>query len=584
MLPIKRCIMSELTYSELNVEAFPEGEYSIIWYNNINKYKSKTRDYFVKLVLENIQTGELKALDRNIKEIPALPLGSIIMNKKLTLQKQGELYNFTFQLNNPQQLIKVPSKFFQEPIEYFKKLDRKKISLSNGNEYSVGYHSSSQQGLLLLSEDRSVFFPSYVIAQYFYFRSSSLIKQIMSYQHKHGDAVKGLYRSIERDEYGNTKILLLPGSSPDDAPEILRFSEINPYGNKLFHQIYNDLVDSHLKNKKFYEEKGWGYPYNSAVLRTNFPVLGNINMTFRGIQLTNNEYLALEIIQENSVYPFDTLTIFRESPKRKDKIIPEGMITTNRFRSQDITKNVNDLTPNTMFEHIQVSNDAQEDGRMDLKDKRIVYEKIKIESDAELTKITEDINAPVNLNSDHEESNGDDRTTQINPSYDGDILESTNVDREVPDLDDFKIMLYYASQQYENFSYTLSSHMTMPVPGKKGKKQWIRAYLTTGERRSYMTATINYQGKMYCAIEIEKDPRIIRASTLILRMDDFSKVPDDLIRSILLNYVEMERHWLYGIEPDNYSSATLMHPRDTKEDSINKWTDRFIIALQAINK
>jgi hypothetical protein len=236
-----------------------------------------------------------------------------------------------------------------------------------------------------------------------------------------------------------------------------------------------------------------------------------------------------------------------------------------------------------MFEHIQVSNDVQEDGRMDLKDKRILYEKIKIESDAELTKITEDINSPVNLNSDHDESNGDDRTTQINPTYEGDILESTNVDREVPGLDDFKIMLYYASQRYENFSYTLAPHMTMPVPGKKGKKQWVRAYLTTGERRSYITAIINYQGRMYCAIDIEKDSRIIRVSTLILKMDDFSKVSDDLIRLILLNYVEMERCWLYGIEPNTYSSATLMHPRDTREDSINKWANRFIGTLDEMN-
>lgn len=574
--------MPETNYSDLILEAFPEGEYSVSWYNNINKYPSNSRDYFIKLVLENLLTGDVKVLDRNIKEIPAISLGSIIKNKRLTLQKIGDLYNFSFKILHPYQIEKIPSKYFKDTVKYFQGINIK-TTLSNGNQYNTGFHNASQQGLSLTSEERTVFFPSYAIAQYFYFRSASLIKQVMSYQHKHGDAVKGLYRNIDRDENGNTKILLLPGSSPDDAPEIVRFSELNPYGNKLFHQIYKDLVDSHLKNKKFHEDQHWPYRFSSAILKTNFPVLGNINMTFRGIQLSENEYLALEIIQENSVYPFEALSIFRESPKRKDKIIPEGVVG-NRFRAQNITNNVNELTPNTMFENIKVTNDVQEDGRMDLKDKKIVYEKIKSESESELTKTTQDTNTLVSLNSNHEESNGDQHTTQINPTYGGEITESTDVDREVPDLDDFKIMLYDAAQRYQNFSYTLSNSMTLPVPGKKGKKKWIRAYLTTGLQRSYLTATINYNHCMYCAIEIEKDPRIIRASTLIISMDDFSKVPDDLIRSILLNYVEMERHWLYGIEPDNYSSATLMHPKDTKEGLINKWTDRFIDVLKALNK
>ena len=85
----------DLNYSELKIDTLPTGEYSVVWYNNINQYPSKQRDYYVKLILQNLSTQELKIIDRNIKEIPALALGSIFRDKQLSgdrlfLNKQGK--------------------------------------------------------------------------------------------------------------------------------------------------------------------------------------------------------------------------------------------------------------------------------------------------------------------------------------------------------------------------------------------------------------------------------------------------------------------------------------------------------------
>lgn len=40
----------DLNYSELKIETLSKGEYSVVWYNNINQYPSKQRDYYIKSV------------------------------------------------------------------------------------------------------------------------------------------------------------------------------------------------------------------------------------------------------------------------------------------------------------------------------------------------------------------------------------------------------------------------------------------------------------------------------------------------------------------------------------------------------
>ena len=327
----------DLNYSELKIDTLPTGEYSVVWYNNINQYPSKQRDYYVKLILQNLSTQELKIIDRNIKEIPALALGSIFRDKQLSGDRIGIYFDFTFNVQKPQNTSSIASELFNIPDSYFGKLNTQ-IPLSDGHIYNAAFHSKNQQGIHISSNGKTVFFPAYVITQYFYFRSASMIKQIMSEDSKYQDAVHGLYKTIEIDAGGHAKITLNPGASTDDAPEIVRFSrEIDPYANKLFHQIQNDLIASHLKNKTFYEQKGWPYKFNTSILKAFFPFTGNVDMTLRGIELDENYYLALEIIEENSVYPFETLTIFREDPNGGRPI--EEKKVTKKKKSNNTTKN-----------------------------------------------------------------------------------------------------------------------------------------------------------------------------------------------------------------------------------------------------
>lgn len=334
--------LNNLNYNGLTIEAFPEGEYTVDWYNNISQNLLDPCNYYIKLVLRNTTTNEIKVIDCNIETIPNFSLGSIIKDKQHTSQKIGKLYNFSFLLTNPQTIQNIPSKYFNEHIQYFNGLNRI-ISLSNSQQYNLGFHSSTQYGISLTNEGNTVFFPAYVIAQYFYFRSRSLIDRVLPCFKTHADAVKSLYTELYTYGDGDIEITLPSHISPNDAPEIMRFNELNSYGATMFQRIYIDLAMMQLKNKAHYAQKGWAFQYNSAALKVYFPILGNINMTFRGVMLADNEYLALEIIQENSAFPFDKLTVYKESLIQKNRVTYEGVFT-KYCRAQNITHQVTDLT------------------------------------------------------------------------------------------------------------------------------------------------------------------------------------------------------------------------------------------------
>ncbi|HEX5330625.1 Tn7-like element transposition protein TnsE [Sulfuricurvum sp.] len=567
--------MDEFNYNDLTIENIPTGEYLLVWPNNINKYPTNTRDYFATLALKNLLTGELQTIKRNIKEIPALPLGTIIRDRKVTTEKVGELYNFNMAVMDTQTSINLSPDFFTKTNSYFSGLNTK-IPTANGHLYNLEHHSKSQYGIELTKEENTVFFPAYVIAQYFYFRSASLIKQLMSATHVHGDAIRSLYKKIVVDATGNMSVLLSPGASPEDAPEIVRFAT-EPYANEMFHRIYTDLADSNMKNKAFHEKRNWSYPYNTASLQCYFPFAADVDITFRGVKLKENYYLALEIIQENSVYPFEKLTIYTEHAKRKNCVVPVGRIN-KKFRTQNITKNVTNLTPNSKFENIKVANGTEEDGRTDLIDKIIRHETIIVESDKDPRTIFENSEEGANLNSNHEEASGDENTVQMNPAF-----TDLEIKRETPGLDDFRSMLFQASEDFEEFSYLLPKVLPLPQKPEEdtSRKKWLRALLVDNETpRAYIVAVIHYNDCTYTVIDIEKDDRIPRASTLILRMDDYTKIPDNIVLSILTNYVREGRSWLHDMTPDNYTSTTLTHPQDSSKEAIKRWAKRLVDTLK----
>ena len=182
------------------------------------------------------------------------------------------------------------------------------------------------------------------------------------------------------------------------------------------------------------------------------------------------------------------------------------------------------------------------------------------------------------MSSDHEESDGDDGTAQMNPAY----KDLEHPDRETPGLEAFKKMLAAAQETYEGFSYNMHIfHCPLKNDSIISRKKWRRAFLEdNGTRRAYIVASITYNTKKFCAIDIERDVRLPRASTLILSMNDSSDVPQSIISSIMNNYIRENQSWLYRMSLDNFQHTTLKHPHNSTNEAIGRWADRLITLLE----
>lgn len=143
-------------YSELKIENLPEGEHVLLWNNNINQYPSKQRDYYIKLILQNLDTQELKTIDRHIKEIPALPLGSIFRDKQLSEDRIGIYFDFSFNVQKPQNTSSIASELFNIPDSYFGKLNNQ-IPLPESHIYNAAFHSKNQQGIHISSNGKTFY-------------------------------------------------------------------------------------------------------------------------------------------------------------------------------------------------------------------------------------------------------------------------------------------------------------------------------------------------------------------------------------------------------------------------------------------
>lgn len=232
-----------MKYSDFTIDNLPDGEYVVVWFNNINHFKIKTQDYFIVFVVKNLQTNEFRIMYRNVKESPEISLGSIIYNKTVTSKTVGE--EFTSIMNIPMHNIGFTMK--RERPDFY--VNEKYFSLPNEvvltqNIYKLLRRSSEQRLLEYTdTEGNTILFPSYVIAQYYYYRSSSMSKQVMARYSVNETALEGLYESAKVDKEGNASIVLKPNASGRDGAEIFRFA-VDEYAKNNFKRIYIDLAKS----------------------------------------------------------------------------------------------------------------------------------------------------------------------------------------------------------------------------------------------------------------------------------------------------------------------------------------------------
>lgn len=566
--------MFKQTFNDLTSKDLPDGEYLIHWPNNIYKHPSKPRDYFIKIALKNLATKEFLTIDRNISELPAIFLGGIIRNKRLTTEKTGRTFTFSFNITETQKLVRIPDLYFLGENWYF---PNKNISTNSyGEEYELGFYNSVQKGIELKRGQATVFFPSYVITQYFYMRADRFTRQLLSDDAKYTDLVAGLYSNIKVHPNNEVDILTLPDLNKH-AAEIVRFA-LDSYANQCFNNFYKNLFQSQLKYRQRYDHGNNSLNTSMATLSCYFPVLGDIDISFRGIKLSENYYLAFEILQENSTYPFKTLhKIIHEDPDKKHAASP-GDNEKPPVKIKEVGNKLNRKTPNSKFFSANLSNGIIKDSRAGLTTTFIDTKKISKESEKGDSRVFEKTGEQINLSSDHEESSGDTDTVHATPEF-----QLPDEHKIPPGLEEFRKMILEASaasKRFAGFTYSINE-LDFPETFDDNENICLRTLLTDNKtRRRYLVTQIDYQGQSFTAIDLQKDRRLPMISILLLKRNDGLPVSENIIHMILQSFARTKKTWLEGIEQDELIYMPLKHAQTRDEHSISLWAKRFQKALK----
>jgi len=573
-----------MLYSNLTLDGIPNGNYELIWYNNINRYKNQSQDYFISFVIRNLDTKNLEIIYRNIKEIPAIPLGSIIENKRFTGKVIGEEYTRVINIpeHNEYTRIKQQGISVYTSEIYFNYQEQHTIS-TNNKTYKLLDRSQEQTLLEYKDIDGNIIlFPSYVIAQYFYCRTASMIKQLMASNLKYSDAIKGLYKDTTIDEEGNATITLLPGAKGTDGAEIFRFAK-QQYANNMFHRVYQDLAASSQKIKTALKKKNFTPQYNTAVLSAFFPFYGSTHIRFRGKILSDNRILVLEIIAEDSNYPFESLTIYREHKKFNDKLVQIGKVQ-NKFKAK-VTEFMSNKNPNHSYEDVEVKSKPREDGRIGLRDKEIDYKSLDVDEEAESYKTAEKVDQSVDISSNEAEYSGNLETAQANTETGATEEPDDWHTTERPGLEDFLLMLQEAQIINDDFEYTVNDQLMCPQKpsNDRSRKKWLKALMSDNQTpRAYSYTNVELNNRYACVIDVERDSRVEGLSVLIIAMHDNTPISDSLIEKIMTDFVRESGTWLKKITPNSFNYKKIKHPANITEESIRKWATRLLNVLNDI--
>lgn len=585
--------MTTTNYSALHLDNFPAGKHTILWYNHINHFRKTSQDYHIALVLKNLETGELQINYRNLKEIPALSLGAIVENQRLSHETIGKHYSLLLSIPQHSASTKMRQQkqefFLQQPYFSF---EGNETIMTDERTYKL-LDRSKEQGFLEYQDEsgRNILFPAYVVAQYYYYRSASMIAQVMAYTLKDNNRVKGLYKNCSCDDAGNASIILHPGAANKDAPEIFRFA-ISDYASMMFHRIYSDLAKSSQMIKERLEKHHISSTHNTGVLSAFFPFHGLSVMRIRGEELADGSILALEIIEENSPYPFENLTVFREHKKYNERLLQMGKI--QKKLSAKITEHLNSKRPDQQFDDVTVMATKKQDGRLDLANKDIEYQIIKLNEEAESFKTVDKTSDEADLASDMASYNGDQNTAQANvqikidpskPESDEENEEDEE-QKDRPGLDDFFYMLQITTDSTPSFSYIVEQYENLPKKpkGDRSKKKWLSAYLADNTTsRRYAAAQIQYNGRNVFVIDVERDSRVEGLSVIIIAMSDNSPIQEKTIYDIMVDLVKENSSWLHNITIPGLIHKTIIHPSNNAEDSIKNWSNRLLNAIKTID-
>lgn len=574
---------------DLSFDEIPPGKWEVFAYTYMYFIG---KDVILHLVLKNLNEGspQFEYISINIKSLNAYPLSRIIENKKLsTTQTNYEVIEADFDLakcEDRQPAGNIPSlnivlNEIPEQLEY------------RGKKFSVRKAFARQWFISVrdLNTKRIFYFPEYEICRCFYYTSASMIRALLK-----GTSLTSLYKGQPKldSNTGKAEIQLNYSTNNNDAPNIFRFA-INDYSFDQWILTKARIAANKAILKEECLKYGSAYNYEKTFLGGNFPIQDCVHMKLTCRQISETEYMALFINEENSLYPFDELTIIREkaSNEGKDKPITiKNKVPPDITNLQNLVSSPPDVNNESIF--IDMASENINTNHADLKNKKILS-KLQINSEiknsnpkSKTTSSDQDPDsASFSDNYDNKNSNVIPAETQQRFQGRG----SSTVDQEelklekrehTPLLNAFHNMLKKYVTLYSDVELELFPQLPLPI--KSSSSNSIRAlYITCIEKgvfRLFTGGQLYFKGRSVFLLEIERDPIHLNSiGTLILEKKDGKTFTHSEIIRIMQNFVDAGGVWkessLYRYK--KHHMPHLKHGRldDTDwAEKTSKWMNR----------
>lgn len=379
--------------------------------------------------------------------------------------------------------------------------------------FNITEFCKHQHCLVFQNKGLKIVIPSFVIAGTYYFKSTSMREQVFSQK------LEGLYEWIKIDpETKHAEILLKPGASDYDASDIGRFAT-NGFARNRWNMIMH------------YIRKRSGQ-YNP--IKVDLPVEQDLSILARGTFSDNPEggktFVVFEILEENSRFPFDTISIFRRryDSSGRDLMTISASDSKNSDRMTHASPSAREIQK-ILKERVRISNPNE---------KAIVKTKAYIEPDPrgkqEYLIVGIKREGEVDLSA-QREINSAKKISKAKIERDIERDQEEKTTGYEMSLDEFVQMASELRDMEGISSWAYSEQRVWQKPRRKGKKRLSQKESydgTEGNRRRCGYVSFQHEGKKVCLVEIDQRALPNGCSTFVLCSTEYeaAAVADKVVK------------------------------------------------------
>jgi len=536
--------ISQLLFKNLKTDK----SQTFVMHGSIYQFES---EFYINGIFKDV-SNEYNVSLLPLKTLAAYPLGTIFKNKRIT---ENNLYT---NIRNVKITISKKTTGYNQ-IKDIPKLQNIFSRIPDKISIYAGQNKYVQSQLVAIYKDqisrKTLYIPHYEIARWFYLRSSSLTRQVLS------SNLEGSYYEANYLDSSNkmAELYMKHGSSNGDAAEIFRFAQ-DEFSNIMFHNFSLDLSQNKYKNR--------------TKIQANFPVYGELNLKIKGFSIDKESIFVYQFIEEDSAYPFEELYVYRYGTNNKKE--KDAYITKKSPNKSDIKEVLSASTPSSEFENQTIENDVVfNELRKGLERKKIKFEA--------LLEPSEDNDY---LGEHKIKISGTDFELSVSDASgngENNVIHTSIVQKQIEDSEDFierennlvvfkhiifeLVEIDKSRSTPRNISVIILDFQNLPNKPKdfKGRAKWKKSRLENGSPRQYIIAEVTTHSQKFYIIEIEQSGKDDYIATSIFYREH-EEINASTRYNLLRNYVLHNGTW--KLENSNIKRTRINHSGNYKEMAI----------------